>query len=128
MNPWLQLWNVVFGLFEKSYKAMLALLFISAVALFAPAASADAWVQSHRVLEWGCLLFSLFYLVVLFLETIARRLLLLRYFRDLPEDERRVLFSFMHGDGQRTVSLISGTETACALVRMGILAEVRRAP
>jgi hypothetical protein len=30
MNPWLQHWNVVFGLFEKAYKAMLALLFISA--------------------------------------------------------------------------------------------------
>jgi len=78
-------------------------------------------VQSHRVLEWGCLLFSLFYLVVLFLETIARQTCLAPVFPGSSRRRAEGAF-FPHARGwTATVSLISGAETACALVRLAIL-------
>src|ERR1700685_2033787 len=43
---------------RKLTKQCLRFCLFRLVSLFAPGASAEAWVQSHRVLEWGCLLFS----------------------------------------------------------------------
>ena len=114
-------------IFKEPYKAVMAILVISALALFLPTsvtqrAGIDAALKSHLLLEWGLFSFATVYLVIFLVGIGVKRIQLLRHFRDLPIDERVVVNAFMHAP-RRTANLIANAPTASAMARMGILEE-----
>ena len=125
MDGLLKLFQAVLDLFKAPYKAMLAVLLLSAAAIFLPSSLAarmrvDGLLQVHRVTEWGAFLFAALYLVFFAFERLWCRIEMLKHFQNLPEDERLVIRSFMEWKS-RTKGLISSAATAQALVKLGAL-------
>lgn len=71
-------------------------------------------------MEWGWFLFAVFYLIVVLIGWLGALLLLLLHLHNLPDDERRVVASFLKWDS-RTQGFISLAATAEAMAKMGIL-------
>src|SRR6202140_4076803 len=122
MNVWLQLLHAALNLLKHPWKAMLVLLLLCSISLFSPYGRADVWLQSHRTMQWGCLLFASFYLVLTTLSWMAHNISLLWHLHHLADDERRTLSAFATW-GVTTRSTIAHTATSSALTSSGILKE-----
>jgi hypothetical protein len=100
--------------FSAPYKTMFAVWVILAFTLRG---------SLHTLIEiafWFCTAF----LALCALEWIGRRILIWHYLQNLPEDERRVIVSFM-ASHRRTANLIAGAGAALAMVDLGILEETK---
>jgi hypothetical protein len=117
--------NAFFHWFKGRYQAMIALLVLSASALFAPRSLTDAiqigdQLRQHRFLEVGCFAFSAIYLLIGMGDRLIRRVGAWRHLQSLADDERRVFQSFITGD-RRTRGFIENAFTATAMAKMDLL-------
>jgi len=93
--------------FSSPFKTMIALVFLTGIALFLPinrqsAMGISDWTGQHRVVEWSVFLFCSIFLVLSLAENIGTRVIVKRRLKhrlnNLAGDEKKLLSRFVDHD------------------------------